>query len=199
MAIALNDILRISLRWLVDGTDEQVNVHTFIVDSLGGNTTDVGFLEDLALVLDANLYAEVTPQIANNVVADIMGAFNLTKNEPYAPVIWAASGEAASSDNNAWQTTMLVYLNGNEPRRQGRVSLPVMPIGSMNDDGNFDPATLADGVAFLAALLDTIGGVGVQVRRVISNAEGTNFIFPTSGGVSAAPRTQRRRTKGRGS
>jgi hypothetical protein len=199
MAIEVNDILRVALRWLVDGTDEQINVHTLKVTDLGTTIDSVDFLEQLALLLDAGLYATVTDHIANNVVADIMGAFNLTKNEPYAPVIWAADGLNASGDNNAWQVTALIYLNGDEPRRQGRTYLPVMPITSMNDDGNFDPALNDDLLAFVTALLAALTDGDINVRRVISNASGTNPIIPTSGGFPVAPRTQRRRTKGRGS
>jgi hypothetical protein len=199
MSIEVNDILRVALRWLVDGTDEQVNVHTFKVTDLGTTADDLEFLEALALMLDTELYAEVTDHIADNVVADILGAFNLTKNEPYAPVIWAADGVNSAADNNAWQLTELIYLNGSTPRRQGRVYLPVMPISVMNDDGNFDPALLDDLLAFTTALLSAITDGNINVRRVISNAAGTSVITPTSGGFPVAPRTQRRRTKGRGS
>lgn len=199
MAIEVNDILRVALRWLVDGTDEQVNVHTFRVTDLGDTIDDTDFLETLALMLDAELYAEVTDHIANNVLGDIMGVFNLTKNEPYAPVLWAADGVNSGGDNNAWQTTALIYLNGATPRRQARTYLPVMPITVMNDDGNFDPALFDDLLAFTTALLSAISDGNINVRRVISNAAGTSVITPTSGGFPAAPRTQRRRTKGRGS
>jgi hypothetical protein len=150
-------------------------------------------------MLNSELYTEVLDQIANNVLGDIMGAFNLTKNEPYAPTTWAGDGAASTTDNNAWQVTALVWLNGAEPRRQARTYLPVMPIGAMNDLGSFDPALLDDILAFAAALLLPISDTNIAVQRVISNRAGTDFIVPTNLGFNDSPRTQRRRTKGRGS
>lgn len=198
MAIEVNDILRIALRWLVDGLDEQLNVHTFRVDDVGATTGDEDFLTDLAATLLSELYDEITPQIANNVVGDILGAFNLTKNEPYAPVQWNADGAAGTSDNNAFQVTALVYLNGSTPRRQGRVYLPVFPVGAMDDDGTWDVGTLGDLLGFATAWVLPITNGDIAVRRVISNEAGTSVLVPTSVGFPSSPRTQRRRTKGRG-
>lgn len=199
MPISNNDILRVALRWLVDGQDEQVNVHTFRVDSIGATTGDEDFLTQLSAMLEAELYTEIASQMGNNIVGDILGAFNLTDNEPCAPVLWAMDGTNALNDLNAHQVSALVYLNGSTPRRQGRVYLPTFAISAQNDDGTMDPATLADILAFAAAWVLPITDGDITVRRVISNAAGTSIVVPTSVGFPHAPRTQRRRTPGRGS
>jgi len=199
MPISNGDILRVALRWLVNGIDEQLNVHTFRVEDIGTTTGDEDFLTQLAAMLLSELYAEVTPQMADNIVGDVLGAFNLTDNEPLTPVAWNADGQANTSDMHALQVTCLVFLNGATPRRQGRVYLPTFAVGSMLDNGTFEAATLADVLSFAAALVLPITDGDIEVRRVISNAGGTSVIVPSNVGFSHAPRTQRRRTLSRGS
>jgi len=199
MAISNSDIIRVALRWLVNGVDEQLNVHIFKVNDIGTTTSDTDFVTQLAAMLLTELYDEILPQVANNVLGDILGAFNLTDNEPVAPVLWAGDGQAGTTDNNALQVTSLVYLNGSVPRRQGRCYLPVFPTGAMDDDGTFDNATLSDVLAFGAALLLPITDTDIEVQRVISNKQGTSILIPSNYGFPISPRTQRRRTQGRGS
>lgn len=198
MAIAVNDILRVALQWMVDGVDAMVNVHTFRVLDLGGSADDNAFAFNLSQTLEDELYSLVAGSMIDNVVGDVMQIFNLTKGEAVAPVTWGLDGASAGSPSLPRQTTALVYLNGSAPRRQGRVYLPVSAQNLVGDDGNWVVGQIAALASFGLALLDPIVDTTVSVQRVIADHNGLNAIVPTVAGVSLAPRTQRSRTPGRG-
>lgn len=199
MAIEVGDILRVAFQWFVNGTDEQVNVHHFLVDTLGDSTGDTDFLERMIALIAAEWYSEVVGLIADNVVGALVTSANLTKNEVLATLPNPIDGAYAAAEMLPRQATALVCWNGSTPRRQGRTYLPVFTEGTNTDNGAWESTALAALEAFGAVALDTIFDDDVGVSRVISNADGSSWIFPTAVVIPVAPRTQRRRTLGRGS
>jgi hypothetical protein len=198
MATQVGDILRIALSWLVDGSEQMVNVHTFEVDDLGGLTDDADIMADLAGSALLDLYTPLLSFVANNVVGDVITAINLTRNTVMPPVAWNADGANTAADALARQLTGLVYLNTVVPRRQGRCYLPPFGEGDVMDTGLWNTLTVAAMAGFGVDLLGTLVGDSVDIHRVVGHSIPTGFSVPTFAGVSLAPRTQRRRTPGRG-
>lgn len=198
MAIAEGDVIRVALQWLVDGSDLQVNTHTFQVHDIGTPDDDLEVMEILNALLASDVYNNVVAQMSNNLVGSIMTGKNLTQNYLLPTVANNIDGTHSVGETHAYQVSALVYLNGVQPRRQGRMYLPVFTGSALNDNGDWDAGTLTALLAFAADILLPLVGVDASFTRVVSNLLGTNWFVPSFAGVSAAPRTQRRRTKGRG-
>lgn len=198
MAIEIGDILRVALKWLFNGTDEFVNVLTLAVQDTGSTGSDSAFLEALAAALESELYTQVEGALADQLIGTDMTCKNLTKDEVYAPVDNPIDGTASGADALAGQLAALVYLNGNEPRRQGRTYLPPFAENNLDDDGQWSSGLLGFLLAFAAALLEPLTDGDIAVQRVVTDKDGASYFVPSQAGVSVAPRTQRRRTQGRG-
>lgn len=198
MAIEVGDILRLAFSWLVDGSDQVVNVHTVQVSDLGATGTDIGVFTELVGAWESEVYSAILTRMADNVVGDLVTGLNLTKLEVLPPIANPIDGAGTTADAMARQVTALVCLNGAEPRRQGRTYLPVGKENDFGDNGVWDAATLTAlanfGLGELLEIIDT----GAGCYRVISNADGSSWFYPTAVVVPTAPRTQRRRTPGRG-
>jgi hypothetical protein len=199
MAIEVGDIIRVGLQWFAGGEDEQVNVHTFLVETLGGLTSDVDFMEALVTLLADEFYASVLPFMPSTTLGGSVTGINLTSNEVLPTVANTMDGGAVGNDRLARQLTALVCWNGVTPRRQGRTYLPSFDETSEGANGVWVSGALDALELFGAAALATLIDGGVGVSRVISNASGASCLFPTSATIPTSPRTQRRRTLGRGS
>lgn len=199
MAIGVGDILRIAVQFLVDGVDQAVNVHTFRADDLGGAADDLDFMEIISTILVDVLYDAVVGDIANNVVGTLISGVNLTENEVLPPVLFPFAGANGSVDSMARQVTALVYLNTGQSHRQGRSYLPPFAENNLDDDGQWGATTVAHLAAYGLLLLDPLTDGAAVIRRVVCHPTGSGAIVPSQAGVSLSPRTQRRRTPGRGS
>lgn len=197
MSIEVGDLLRVACSWIADGRDTMVNVHTLLVESVGTTSTDTEFMDALADALLDSAYDLITSSMPNNILATTLSGQNVTKDELLPIVAWDADGTAVQ-DALARQVTPLVCYNTATPRRQGRSYLPPFTEAGLEDDGNWGTTTLAAIVAFAAAMMLGISDGDINVYRVVSNLLGTSTLYPTSSTVPVAPRTQRRRTPGRG-
>jgi len=198
MIAAAGDILRVACEWLIDGTDQIVNVHTLHLLDLGGATSDAELMDMIGVALADELYDTILSTMADNITSTLIRAIDLSVGGVLPPAEWSADGTGSASEVLPHQVTGLVFLNGSQPRRQGRTYLPPLKEDDSTDTGLWSLAAYNAMLNFAATLLDPIGTVDVQFERVISNAAGSSWFLPTQAGVSASPRTQRRRTLGRG-
>lgn len=199
MAVAVDDVVRVALQWFLDGLEEVVNVHTFVVEDMTGVTSDGDFMVDLAALLESSLYDNVVGDFCNNLLGQVITGLNLTKGEVLPPALQTIDGANSAADALPHQVTALVCLNGVQPRRQGRSYLPPFADNNIDDDGTWGATTIAHLLTYGADMLANIDAGALGVQRVISNESGTSFFFPTSATIVTSPRTQRRRTLGRGS
>lgn len=198
MAIEVGDVLRWGCEWLLQGSDTMVNVHTMQVTDVGTTTGDLDFMTAAAVVLETELYDLITDRCVDDLVATVIKGINLTKGETLPVVNWNADGSNAGTEILPAQTAGLVYLNGDQPRRQGRTYIPAISEVNTMSGLNWGAPVLSALLAFGLALLDPLTDGDIAFRRVICHPNGTSPFVPTSAGASAAPRTQRRRTPGRG-
>lgn len=198
MAVGVGDVLRIACQWFWNLNDEMVNVHHLVAQNIGSAADDVEFMELLAVLLEEELYDLVYPQMVAELVPSLITGFNLTKNEVLPPTAWVGT-LGAGTDGLPPQVCPLVYLNGVQPRRQGRIYIPGFDETTEDDAGEWASGAVTALAAFGLALLDPMTSGGITVQRCISNADGSDFFFPTQAGFPTSSRTQRRRTKGRGS
>lgn len=199
MAISQDDIIRVALTWLVNSLYEQVNVHPVRVDAIVGTPTDDQILDDIVNEFQTHLYTNVVGVISNNVVGNLVNMFNLTQNVPYAARANPIDGTSVATDALPYQTTALVFMNGNARRRQGRCYLPVSVEVESTDQGVWSAPMQGALANFVADWIVPMVGTHGTYSRVITDHGGVNPILPSFGGYSTAPRTQRRRTPGRGS
>jgi len=198
MAIEVGDIIRVAMQWFVDGSNMQVNNHTFEVTDLGAVTSDADFMTDLAEVALLDWYTIILGAIADNVVGSLLTGMNLTKGEVLPPTALPIDGTGSATDSLPLQTTALVYWNGAEARRQARTYLPVFIETANLDGGTWESGLITALGNFGLAGLDPIAGDEIAVEKRIGVLPFTGVLVPTFAGVSTAPRTQRRRTLGRG-
>jgi len=175
-----------------------VNVHNLVVQDVGTVTDDIDFMERLAVLLEEELYDLVYPQMVAELVPSLITGVNLTENEVLPPTAWVGT-LGSGTDGLPPQVAPLVYLNGVQPRRQGRCYIPGFDETTEDDQGEWVGGAVAALAAFGLALLSPLTSDTITVARVVSNAAGTDFFFPTQAGFPTSSRTQRRRTKGRGS
>lgn len=199
MAVEVGDIVRIACQFFANDADELVNVHTFIVDNLYSITNDTTFMTQLAGCLATELYSHWMSQCTNELQPGILTGINLTKDEVLPPVAWTAAGTVNTNEQLPLQTCALVFLNGVAPRRQGRVYLPAPDETLQQLGGDWVTGAQTALINFVGAIMAPLDDGDVSVERVIATATGASPILPTIGGFSAAARTQRRRTIGRGS
>lgn len=199
MAIEVGDTLRVALSWLIDGADQIVNVHHFRVNDTGANSDPDDFLADLVANVLTTLYAEVIEYISDNVTGYLVGAYDIDQDLVIAPIDNPIDGGEDAADTTAHQVTALVCLNGPNPRHQGRSYLPPFTEYSIDDNGAWVSAALDQLVYYSAHMLATMDGDEITVQRVISDRGANVVSVPTSAVIVTSPRTQRRRTIGRGS
>lgn len=199
MAIGVGDVLRVGLSWLVNSADEQANVHTLQVQAKGGGASDADILDEIVNTLLPALYSNVTGLMSNNVVGSVVSLFNLSQGIPYAPLANPIDGSSAVSDALPYQVAALCFMNGATPHRQARVYLPVSVEIESLDSGFWSGGAQTSLTNFVADWLLPMVGTDCTVQRVIATQQGTNPIVPSYGGFATSPRTQRRRTPGRGS
>jgi len=197
--IAANDIIRIALQWFSDGVDEQVNVHHFKVDDVGAGANDLDFMTQLATLLLDELYDDVANEIADNILGSIMTGQNITQSTTLPPVVNPIDGLATGTDAYARQITGLVYMNTNVSRRQGRSYLPAFVENAVADNGAWASGALSAMLSYASKLTLPITDGDMIVHRVVTHPDGSSPIEISFAGVSAYPRTQRRRTPGFGS
>lgn len=199
MAVALGDIIRVACQFFANSTNEIVNVHTFQVEDLYSITNDTTFMTELAGCLLSELYDNWMSQCTNELTPGVLTAINLTKDEVLPPVAWAATGTVNTNEMLPLPVTALVYLNTVAPRRQGRVYLPPPDETLQQLGGDWVTGAETALINFVGDLMDPLDDGSVSVQRVVATAAGGSPLVPSLGGFSAAARTQRRRTIGRGS
>lgn len=199
MAVTVDDIVKVAFQWFISGRDEVINVHTFQVNDLTGVTNDADFMADLAALALSSIYDNIVGNMANQVVGATLSGINLTKGEVLPPVDQNIDGGNSAADIVPHQATALICLNGVEPRRQGRSYLPPFAENNIDDDGEWGATTVTALTGYAINLLAPIDAGALGVTRVVSNPTGTNFFIPSNATIVVAPRTQRRRTLGRGS
>lgn len=199
MPVGVNDIIKIAVHFLIDGLDENLNIHTLRVDDTGGASDDGAFMAALSDLLLDELYSIVQGDMADNVVGTLLTGLNLTDSEILPPTIFICTGTNNTADSLARQVTGLVYLNTGFPHRQGRCYLPPFAENNLDDDGQWGSTTQTHLSNFGLALLDPLTDGSMVVQRVVCHPDGSSPVVPTYAGISLSPRTQRRRTPGRGS
>jgi len=199
MAIETGDVIRTAIHWLINGTDEIVNVHPFYVNSLIGTPSDAEILDDIANTILGDFYYAVLAGMSDNIAGHIIDFFNLTKNETYSPLDNPLDGTGAAADTLSHQVTGLVCWNTGFPHRQGRCYLPPFTETGVDDNGFWTSGYLGSLTDFAEYALDVMTGDVCTVHRVVCHADGSSVLYPSAATVPTAPRTQRRRTIGRGS
>jgi len=198
MAIGVGDILRLACQWALNGTDQIVNVHTMRVLDTGTTTDDLDLMLSISSILETELYSFVTGLILDTLVATLIDAVNLTDNTTVPSVSWDADGTRTGEEQMPSQTGGLVFLNGAPLRRQGRCYLPPFSEALGMSGANWGSSALSGLTSFGVALLAPLTDGDVIIERVVCHPDGSSPFIPSSAGVSVAPRTQRRRTPGRG-
>ena len=199
MPIAVNDVIRMAFQWFVDGVNEQVNVHHMQVNSVGGLSSDVTILDAAIAAILANLYTPLITAFANNLVGQVVNNFNVTQDVVLPDRSFTFVGTGSGSDALSRQVTALLCFNGDQPRRQGRTYLPSMIEGSALDTGLWDSGLVTSMLLSVASMILPISNSGATFEKVVCKPDGSDRMYPSSGIVPTAPRTQRRRTPGRGS
>lgn len=198
MPVGIGDVVRIGVQWIIDNTDQQVNVHHLGITGVDVSGDDEDFMVAMAAALKADLYAPILDLLVTMLQGDLLVGQNLTENEVLPVVPHTIDGTNADANALPYQVAGLIYLNGNQPRRQGRCYIGGWGETGVAASGTWDANALDDLTAFAAAFLLPISDGDWSALRIVSNAAGTNWFLPTFAGFSADPRTQRRRTKGRG-
>jgi len=199
MPVSNGDILRIALQWFSDGVDEQVNVHHFEVDDVGTMSIDLDFMTNLAQLLLDELYDDVANEIADNILGSLITGFNVTDGVPLPPVTNLIDGLATGTEGYARQVTGLVFMNTGVSRRQGRSYLPSFVENAVTDTGAWNSGALTAMLSYASKLTLPITDGDVTIHRVVTHPDGSSPVDISFAGVSAFPRTQRRRTPGFGS
>lgn len=199
MAINIGDVLRVAVSWIIDDVDQIVNVHMFQVAGVGSNSDPDDFLDDLVTNVLTAFYSEYDGAMSDNIAGYLVNAYDIMQDLVIAPVANPVDGTNNATDTTAHQLTPLVCWNGPNTRRQGRCYLPPTAEGAVTDNGLWEASMLATLASFGARALDIMTGDQISVYRVISDKDALVSAVPTSVVIPTAPRTQRRRTIGRGS
>lgn len=198
MALSINDIARVALQWFIDGTDQVVNTHTLKLLSTVGTPTDLELMLDLATVIFPDLYADVLTWMNDNLVGTLLSGLNLGHPSTLPPVTLVGMDGINDNVSLTRQVTGLVCLNTDQPHIQGRSYLPPFADDATDDTGLWVGDALAALSGYGLLLLDPlVGDVGTW-QRVVTDLGGNYGETPVSATVPLAPRTQRRRTPGRG-
>ena len=198
MASVAGDVLRVALEWLVDGSDQQVNVQHVVLDSVTPGDTDSDIMADIAAGFLASVYDEVLTFITDKAIGQLMTGQNLTQATILPPTPNNIDGTNAG-EILPLPVTALVFYPTTISRVQGRTYLPTFTEDALTDSVNWLAATVTALTAFGVGSIAPITAGGTSFHKVIRFTQtGVGTYNPDVFGIPVAPRTQRRRTPGRG-
>ncbi len=197
MAVVVGDVVRITARMLLDGSNDIVNVYHFVVDA---NITadDTAFMVDVAQELD-DLYILINDRVSDRVSYSSVQGFNVTQNVLLPDTEWDTL--VAGSDATEMMPEMVtgcVFHRTVAPRVRATKFLP--PVGEQSNDGGALQAlykTLVE--SFGAALITGLITGNIDLQYIAFNTVASTFNRVVSSQVPARFRTQRRRRLGVGS
>lgn len=197
MAVLQNDVVRVTARMQLHGTDDQLNVYqTRFMDA--GPVTDATYAWAMAQWLDA-IYDCINEHIVNSVqYVDIL-LYNVTQDRPMASSAWPTMDWGALDANDLpWGNAFLVSLDTGVKNVKGRKYYGGLPTSDIGDGGEWVAALVT---LFACVLLKMAGNQfynntnfhpGVWSPGV---SEWRSFITATS---DIIPAYQRRRRPGHG-
>lgn len=199
MPAEVGDVIRATAVLKQSGTDDLVNVYHVRITTDPGASNDDECVEDISNILEL-AYGHLNGSLPTSLVYDHIDFQNITKNEEMPSVNWASLGTGGgAADAPSPQVASLVVYKVGIPGVQGRKYLPCFTEGLL-DEG----AITAGGVALLDGFVVRtvgikVGGNGWQIEFGIRREGDGSFHPYISGRPIPFTRTQRRRTRGRGS
>ena len=199
MTAVAGDIIRLAFEFLCNGSDQMVNVWDVELDTVPGGDDDGDIMAKLLAGAAAAFYDEMVVYMSDLVIGNFVRGFNRTQNT-VMPVILNTIDGTDSAEILPFQTTPLLYFNGTVPHVQGRKYFPAVCEDASLGNGDWAASFVTDMVSQAAHILANVvsSSLGFHYVVVLDDNPAT-VMRPTAGGVAVAPRTQRRRTLGRGS
>jgi hypothetical protein len=198
MAIEVDDVLRVAVRFLWDDLSDIINVWHIAVASLGTASTDTEVMEDIAEGLDA-IYTNVEGAVTNRVAGLDLSGVNVTQNV-LLPVVPFISAGTSAGESLPLPVSPMIQFGSATPRHGSRIFLPPFGEGT-NVDGIVQAAFVAMMEDFAADVLTGIFGTtnSVAAERVAYDRSAGVARSLVSAFIPVTFRTQRRRRQGVGS
>lgn len=200
MTAVPGDVIRLAFEFLVDNQDQQVNVWDVVLDTVTGGFDDGDIMDMLLTGISTFFYDEMVAYMSDRVTGNFVRGYNRTQNA-LMPVIANTIDGANGGEVHPLQVTPLIYFLSSVPRVQGRKYYPVVTEDAATDSaewlGAFQTAMATQASQVLGNV--TVGITSSFHYVIVMGENPATVVRPTAAGVPSAPRTQRRRTLGRGS
>lgn len=200
MAFEAGNIVRVAVKFLLEGQFDMVNVLHFFVA-----LNDLGVKEDATVALRGFLedtYAELAIGVPADILGNLFEFYDVTADEPMPPLTWVdPTPFTGSAESLPPQDSQMIYFPTAKPRTQSRIFLPpcieaTQAFGVL--DSGAQSRLLTFGLALLQDPISLVGG-DVELNYVVYSRGDGSHQFPTSVVIPNTIRTQRRRRRGVGS
>ncbi len=197
MVVAIGDIVRITAKMRLFGTDDVQNVFTYKVDRQDA-ADDTVFMVSAALHLDV-AYTLLNARISTFLAYVSVDGFNITQNVLLPDTPWPIlTAGTNANDLLPTQVAACVFWPTTTPKVRGSSFFGGLCVNSNVVDGSVSAGAVAD-LVLVGAALRAWSTASVDCTKGTFNPIGSIF---TPAGVASVPvrwRTQRRRRLGVGS
>ena len=123
MAIAVNDVIKVAVKFVWDNVDEILNVYH--LKTIGkGTTTDAEIILAILTILDG-VYGNIQAHMSNKVSADSIEFYNVTQDVPISVESWPGfAGGTGTGSSLPIGTASLVTFPTQAKRTYGRKFIP---------------------------------------------------------------------------
>lgn len=197
MAVAQDDVLRVTAEMSISGADVQNVLHFRSTNApLIGDSTALG---DMADTMDA-LYTLINARVSEDQNYDLVRVQNVTQSILLGAALWPIlNAGAATGDRLPDQAAALLTMPTAIPKVRGGCYFGVFAETTGGPDSDLSAPTLAEVASFGAALLlEQVFGTA-SYRYVVFNTVLKTFVLPVAAIAHSHWRTQRRRRQGVGS
>lgn len=197
MAVVVGNILRITAKMKLFGTDDIMNVYTYRVD-VNATADDTAFMTDVAARLDVH-YGALNVDKRTDMSYETISGFNITKDELLPDTDWPVLTVGVNASIlMPTQLAACIFWRTTTPKVRTSTFM-----------GGYTTTSLASGSGLAAPIITRLLTFGADMRQLITaNITLTKGSFNPTGGiftesgeaqVPAFFRTQRRRRLGVGS
>lgn len=197
MTVAVDDVVRITARMLLDGASDVVNVYHFVVDT-NDTLDDAAFMTDVALNMDA-LYDLIDFRISERITFESVQGFNVTQSVLLPDTDWPVLVAGAETESMLPEMVSACCFHRTlAPRVRASKFLP--PVTDFSNTGGLLETTFKAAVEDFAGELVLGFLIGdIDLQYIAFNVALSTFNRVVSSQVPARFRTQKRRRIGVGS